>query len=138
SNNQDTGTFKPGGDSDLDYTVTPNQHARVDILTAGAGPFDSGAGVLANYYNDSTLAPIGGTNPWVHYSFYISSVVAGGRQFQIRFAEVDNQLFFQQGVDNVSILASSGAVPEPGSIALLGLGFVGVAVLRRQHRMRLA
>src|SRR5438132_197835 len=41
SNDQDGGPFVPGGPSDLDYTVSPNQHARVDNLTAGVSAFDT-------------------------------------------------------------------------------------------------
>src|SRR5262249_54170712 len=34
----------------LDYTAIPNQHCRVDILDPDALPFDTGAGVLSNFY----------------------------------------------------------------------------------------
>jgi PEP-CTERM motif len=137
SNNQSGVQAAPGGTSDLDYTVSPNQHARVDILTANASPFDTGSGVVANLYNGSSLTSDGATNPWVAYSFNISSDVAAGGTFQLRFAEVDNQFFFQQGVDNVSIMATSG-VPEPGSLVLLGAGIVGTAGYYLRRRRRLA
>src|SRR6185369_10621076 len=43
-NDQDSGPLiNPAG---LDYTANPNQHARVDLLTQGAAPFDTGAGVM--------------------------------------------------------------------------------------------
>ena len=38
----------------MDYTAVPNQCDRVDILTAGAGAFDTGAGVVQNLYMDVT------------------------------------------------------------------------------------
>src|SRR5205823_1023112 len=34
----------------LDFTVTPNQQARVDILTSGAGAFDLGGSVVDNVF----------------------------------------------------------------------------------------
>ena len=48
------------------------------------------------------------------------------------FAEADNQLFYNLGVDNVSILATSN-VPEPTSLLLLGVGLAGIRVLRRSR-----
>jgi hypothetical protein len=138
SNNQSGIKAAVGGASDLDYTISPNQHARVDILTAGASPFDTAGGVVTNLYNDSSLLPNGGTNPYVHYSFDISAAVGGGGTFQLRFAEVDNQLYLQQGVDNVSIIASGGTVPEPAGITLLGLGISGLAALRVRKRRQAA
>jgi hypothetical protein len=111
----------------LDHTDGPNQYATVDLLTALASPFDTGAGVLANLF----LGEDAGPNPhvWTPYSFDITSLVTPGGTYQIRFGEVDNQLFFNQGVDNVGIEAT---VPEPGSLALLGIGLAGLGALRRR------
>jgi hypothetical protein len=39
--------FHPNG---LDHSAYPNQHARVDILTSTAGAFDTGSGVLQNFF----------------------------------------------------------------------------------------
>ena len=112
----------------LDWTAGANQHVRVDLLTGAASPFDTGAGVLANYYLG--VDPFASNpNPYTSYSFDISSLVAGGGTFQVRFGEVDNQFFLQMGVDNVSVQQD---VPEPGSLALLGLGLAGLGLARRR------
>jgi hypothetical protein len=124
ANNQAAATtVNPAG---LDYTANPNQHARVDILTGAAGAFDTGAGVLGNFF----LGADAGANPhpFTNYSFDITALVGGGGTFQIRFGEVDNQLFFNQGVDNVSILQT----PEPATLLLLGTG-LGAALYRRRR-----
>jgi hypothetical protein len=108
----------------LDHNGGPNQHARVDLLSSTAGAFDTGAGVLANFY----LGVDVGTNPnaFNNYSFDITGLVAPGGTYQIRFAQTDNQGFFNQGVDNASILATTrspgGSVPDTGTtLLLLGL-----------------
>ena len=116
----------------LDHTGAAVELGRVDLLSVGAGAFDTGAGVISNFFSgvDSGSTP----NPYTSYTFDITSLVAAGGTFQLRFAESDNQGFFNMGVDNVSIDAQAGAVPEPGSIALLGLGLFGMASLRRRKQ----
>lgn len=91
-------------DQGLDYTLFPNQHARVDIMSAAAGPFDTGTGVLANVY----LGVDGGPDPHAYtpYVFDITAAVAGGGTFVVRFAEAQNQFYQNLGVDNVSIDAT--------------------------------
>jgi hypothetical protein len=93
----------------LDYTAIPNQHARVDLLTADAPPFDTGTGVLKNFY----LSVDAGPNPhaYIHYEFDITDLVADGGTFRLRFAEVDNQFFLSQGLGNVSIDFTGAAQP---------------------------
>jgi hypothetical protein len=116
----------------LDHTAGPNQHARVDILTAAAGPFDTGAGVLAPLY----LGVDGGADPnaFTSYGFDLTGLLGGGGSFQIRFAAVETEFFLNQGVDNVSVVATlPGGVPAPPALALLGLG-LAVACARRGVR----
>jgi hypothetical protein len=115
---------------DLNFVGPANQHARVDILTASSGAFStSSIDVVANFYLGIDGAI--GSTPYTAYSFNISSLAAG--TYQLRFAQVDNQGNFNQGVDNVSIEAVSGAVPEPASWAMMivGFGIVGVSARRR-------
>jgi PEP-CTERM motif len=99
----------------------------VDLLTAGATPFDTSAGVVANFYLGADSGP--NPHPFTSYLFDITNFVGSGGTFQIRFAEVDNQLFFHQGVDNVSIQQSE-VVPEPSTILLLGTGLAAAGALR--------
>lgn len=115
----------------LDYALgMPNQHARVDLLTATAGPFETGsASVIGNFYlgSDSAAAP----NPYGFYRFNISSLVAAGGMYQIRFADVGNQGVMHTGVDDVRIVAE---IPEPATIGFFvaGLGLLlGFAAHRR-------
>ena len=122
-NNRAGGFFTPAS---LDFNTIPNQQARVDILTAGAGAFDLGSAVV-----DNVLTPTANSANYVHYSFDLTSAIGGGGAFQIRFAEVDNQLFFNLGVDNVSIQASPSAVPEPRSWGMLALILLGLGGMRR-------
>jgi hypothetical protein len=114
------GSFTVGSNG-LDHTSIPNQHARVDLLTAAATAFDTGSGVLANFYigSDSGEKP----HSYKSYQFEISPFVVPGGTYQLRFAETDNQGILLQGVDNISIVP---VVPEPETYALFlaGLGFV--------------
>jgi hypothetical protein len=117
------GTFSTP--SSLDFNTIPNQQARVDILTAGAGAFDLGASVI-----DNVLDPAANSPGYVHYTFDLTNAVGSGGTFQIRFAEVDNQLYFNLGVDNVSIQASPAAVPEPRSWAPLAMMILALGAAR--------
>lgn len=119
------------GAQGLNHLGDPNQYARVDILSAGASAFDTGAGVIANLFGgvDSGQEP----NPYTSYNFDITQYVGAGGTFALRFAEVDNRGNFHQGIDNVSLLASNSAnaVPEPATMILFGSGMIGAFVRKR-------
>jgi hypothetical protein len=123
-----------GGDTvnpiGLDISDGPNQHARVDILTAGTSALTT-TGVLQNFY----LGTDPGVSPHIYtnYSFNITPLVGAGGTFQLRFAEVNNVSFLNMGVDNVSIDFTAANVPEPSGIILAALGSAAVLVIRRRR-----
>jgi len=117
----------------LDFNVTPNQQARVDILTTSADPFSVTGGVLANIFQTHP-----GDVPVAGYTTVTTDVSAllaahAGQTLRLRFAEADNQGFFQFGIDEVSLnvqtAEAASAVPLP-STAIAGLGILGCAGLR--------
>lgn len=97
----------------LDYAVSPNQQARVDIMMPSAAIDDVGSGVLLNVFK---------TNPGDSTSLGPTLIqkpidAFAGQTIRIRIAEVDNVFFFNVGVDAVSILAE---IPLPVSEASWG------------------
>lgn len=115
-----SGFFTPNS---LDYNLSPNEQARVDILTSGAGAFDLGAAVVANLFQTNVGDPL--VSGYNVFSTTLNGVLTPGATYQLRFAEVDNQSYFQFGVDSVAV-----DTPEPGSLALAGFGLIGVAFFR--------
>ena len=118
----------------LDYTVDPNQHARVDILSAGTPPLETGAGILQNLYLGVDL----GFPPhtYTHYVFDITTLVGTGGTFQLRFAQVDTRFFLNQGIDNVSIVTTDITdIPETGTWTLMVSGLLPLAGMARRRRV---
>lgn len=116
----------------LTISAGPNQHSRVDILTAGALAFTNLPGdIVTNLFLGTGGSA---TQPYSTYTFNLLGLgLTGGNTYQLRFGQVDNAGFYNQGVDNVSILAT--AVPEPTSWAMLIAGFGLVGATLRQRRM---
>lgn len=72
------------------------------------------------------------TNGWQEYSL---DFVAAGSNTSITLSGVRSPNTYYIGLDNVAVAAASvpGTVPEPGSLALLGLGMASLFGVRRQR-----
>jgi hypothetical protein len=132
-NNQAAGFFSP---ATLDFTSVDNQQARADILLATADPFSvASTDVLMNLFQTMPGDPL--VSGYSTVSADVSSLLAGhgGQTVRLRFAETDNQLFLNFGVDRVS-LSTTDVIPEPGTSLLLGTGLLPLAggLARRRRR----
>lgn len=91
----------------LSPNVFPNQQFRVDILDPGAPIDDVGVGVLANVYQTRPGDP-----PESGYDRVVYDLSAfEGETIRLRFAAVDNQFFFQVGIDDVVVGRDVGGDP---------------------------
>jgi hypothetical protein len=127
------GNFTPG--NPLDHTaVSPNQLARVDILKGGSAPASIlPADVLLNVYQTQAADPlVSGYTP-INANLTALLQAHQGETLRLRFAEVDNSGFFQMGVDNVRLDATT-AIPEP-TTALFGLALLGTAMFSRRRKV---
>ncbi|HEX4135864.1 MAG TPA: PEP-CTERM sorting domain-containing protein [Bryobacteraceae bacterium] len=130
--NDFAGTIIPGP---LNYTDSDVQFATADLLTGTADPFSTApADVIQNFYTGADNTD-GGPAPYTHYSFDITNWVVAGDTYQIRFGDADNLSFFSEGVDNVSVVETTGAAatPEPSYYLLILLGIGGMIAWKRRY-----
>lgn len=121
----------------LDYTVVPNQQARIDILTSTANPFSvTASDVLLSLYQTHSGDPLVSGYTLETFDLLAFLSAHSGQTLTLRFAETDNQNFFQMGVDLVNLDVTESAVPEPATLTLTALGLAGI--LRRVRRRRAA
>ena len=98
--------FTGSGPQSLDLpSGDPIQHFRIDIMSAGANPFDTGSGVLQNllFSNSTTPQTSGG---YILFEFDLGQF--GGQTVRLRIGEVDNQGFLMLGVDDCRVTGDSG------------------------------
>jgi hypothetical protein len=97
----------------LDPSVFPNQQARVDLITTGADPFSVASGdVLLNLYQTHVGDPA--ISGYTTHTIDLTALLTAhkGQTLRLRFAEVDNQFYFQFGVDQVNLVINVGAGPS--------------------------
>lgn len=133
-NNQNASTEidAAGLDYSVDATDHPNQHVRVDLLKAGSDPFSTNsADILQSLYLGGANGSLA-VNNYLTYQFDLTSSLAAGGSYVLRFASVANQNSLQLGVDNVSLQTVS-SVPEADTNALMlsGLGLIALVMRRR-------
>lgn len=116
-------------DSIISSYSGPSRRFSVDIL-AGAVLLDNVfAHAIANSDADST---------WDRRVFDVSGILAAhaGDTLTLRFSNRIPGVWTGPaglGLDNVSIVADIASVPEPGSLALVGLSLVGVVLSKRRR-----
>ena len=111
----DYNTYAPGAlinPAGLDWTVYPNQQARVDLLSPAAAPLSTApADVLRNLFDGVDSHAVQNPHGYTHYTYDITPQVALGGSYTLRFAQVHNQQTLIQGVDNVSVQYLAGTPP---------------------------
>jgi hypothetical protein len=74
------------------------------------------------------------SNPAGLLNTYTFDFVANSASSTLRFTDYSGNYTYSNDalLDNISVNAKAAAIPEPGSLALLGLGIFGLGVARRR------
>jgi hypothetical protein len=105
--------FDPGGI----YGTT----STVDVRLGGLG-----GTLLGAFTNSSTTR---GTQVWQQFA---TSFTATGSSTTLDFLNADPASDNSNGLDNVALTVGAAGIPEPGTLSLLGLGILGLGLVRRR------
>ncbi|MBI1336287.1 MAG: PEP-CTERM sorting domain-containing protein [Phycisphaera sp.] len=139
-------------DSDtLTFTVTPGGGESLDFisLTFDGINYTGGAGVSHYIYstlvdgtidNSTTdrigtfLVPGGSNSTWSSFNLDLSAYtdISVATTFRIELFTTGNSGGNWNGIDNITLNANVNSVPEPASLALLGVGGLLIAGRRRR------
>jgi len=132
------GDYGRGG-SWIEQTVngfTPGTTYKLSFALASEYSAGTGSNICVSFTagdcstGSNFTAPLRGPHFWDTWETRSLTFKALSPTMTIHFEGVPNALSADVGLDNVVI--STAAVPEPMSIALIGLGLAGVAVSRRR------
>jgi len=118
--------------TDPDPVLRINQQARVDFMTSTADPFSvAPADVLQTLFLTQPGDPL--VSGYRDFSIDITPLLQArqGQTLRLRFAEVDNVLNFNLGVDNVDVKI----IPEP-STWMMTVGALAGLCLTVRYRQR--
>jgi hypothetical protein len=113
------------------------QFGEVDLLAAGADPI-TGTPLTVFISADSFDSDPGAPNAYVHFSADIIGALTPGLSYQIRAFDSDSTGPFDTGVDDFSLLATGGSVPEPGTFLPVALVAGILLYTKRAYRSRKA
>jgi len=81
---------------------------------------------LGTFTNSSTTT---GTQVWKLFNI---NFTATGASATLDFLNADPSNDNSNGLDNVSLTANANGVPDPGTLSLVGLGIIGLGLIRRR------
>ncbi len=128
------------GAPDFDHGTTPNQHARVDLLTwtdFQAAPYSTATAI--NLWTGGTaLGPGDDPSAYALHAFDLTSSLGAGGAFVLRFGFVATEDVFNLALDEVSLVAEPSVppVPEPGHAWTCVLALAGLESARRVRARR--